>query len=145
MVLSTEVYSVSVREDLMADDTSTATRTRYSIIGVLFLAWVLGLLIGWIDLTDLDFQKLQLIGITLIVVGGIECLNAATDRHHSLLERIETAENQNSAQLQQMRNDLESLAAEIAKVRKQQVRNAIALEAIVAGMPVSGDGDMNQD
>jgi hypothetical protein len=96
-----------------------------------------------VDLSDQDFQRLQLIGITLIIVGGIEYLNAAAEKHLVLLERGDVAERQHAAQLQKIHDDLESLAGELAKVRNQQVRDAISLEAIVAGMPASGDGRAN--
>ena len=73
-----------------------------------------------------------------------EFLDTATERHRTIIARMDGAEGQSAAQLQEIRNDLENLLREVAKLRKQQLRDAIVLESIVAGMPVSGDSNASQ-
>jgi hypothetical protein len=131
----------------MAGGKEGATKTRYSIVGTLVSVWILGILIGWINLTDRDFQTLQLIGITLVVIVGGEFLEASTERHHATiahLRQIEESQGQTTGQLQQIRDELQTATAEMAKLRKQQVRDTIVLEAILAEMPSSIGGRLDE-
>lgn len=119
-------------------DGKAATKTRYSIVGILVSVWILGILIGWINLTDRDSQTLQLIGITLVVIVGGEFLKASTKRHDATVAQqrlLQESLCEATDQLQQVRDELRALAAEMVRLRKQQAGDAILMEGMVANTP----------
>jgi len=125
----------------MVDDTQRETKNSGSIWGVLFFVFLLWLLIDWLDVADRNIQTIQLAVLIVALIVGVAGLALALKTHaalqsmEGLMSKTLLEMNGHAARFQAIRDELHASQSEIAKIRTQQRRDAITLEAIVAEMP----------
>lgn len=109
------------------------------VIGVWFLMGLFGLPYSWYRWTDHQY----LFGIfSLIVIGlfeGYQRLKYLREDIEAGFKRLEEEQPENRAMLQEIEAGLKRLEAEQQKLKRQEVRNTILMEQIVANLP-SGPG-----
>jgi hypothetical protein len=107
--------------------------TRHWFIQTIPLLLVLNVLFGWHEWSDLTYLGLIFAGMLVALFEGgllLDRLNQRQSQNTIVLERLDEGQRQNTLLL-------ERLEAEQQKMKRQQVREAIVLEAIVANMPVA--------
>lgn len=108
---------------------------------------VLGVLFGWHDWSDHTYLVLIFGGVVIALLEGESLVGRLGERQHQntlLLERLEEGQRKNKLLLERVVEEqrqhgllLERLGAEQEKLRRQQIRETIVVEGILASMPAA--------
>ena len=101
----------------------------------------MGLLFGWHDWSDYTYLRLVFGGVVIALFEGEFLLRHLRDEQRQntlVLERLEEEQRQH-------RLLLERLGAEQEKLGRQQTRETIVLEGILANMPTASDNLPSDD
>ena len=118
------------------------------LIRTIPLLLVLKMLLGWHEWDDHTYLELIFFGMLIVIFEGGFRLEGVKERQQQntlRLERLEEGQRENTRLLERLEEGQQRLESEQQKVRRQQARDAIVLEGIVAVMPESPNAMPNDD
>jgi len=116
--------------------------TKDWLIRTIPLFLVLGVLFGWHEWSDHTYLGLIFGGVLIILFEGellLRHLREEQRQNKVLLERIEEGQRRSTPLLERLEEGQQRLEAEQQKLRRQQIREAVILEGILANMPPASD------
>ncbi|MGA2117317.1 MAG: hypothetical protein ABSH56_21470 [Bryobacteraceae bacterium] len=109
------------------------------VFGIWFLMGLMGLPYSWDRWTDQQYLSAIFFLILVGLFEGYHRLKCLREEIEAAFNRLEEGQSENSAVLEHIEAGLKRLEAEQQKLNRQEIRNTILVEQIVANLPSSSD------